>query len=306
MRSILFAVAALAMVAGSAAAQVAAPTMNPVPAFTAVPGNPAVLSWDKPSRIGAFYANATLADGTGAEIGTGHFTAVQAQAVGEYFAAGVVGAKLDVDIDPIAQPVVGGPKVVQRFSTVVGAVKPTDWVSAGISRETDRREINGEVASRVTTGGLTLRFGGVFYLGAVMGKDTIETSLLPNQDAKRDLMRYGAGIRWENASGGVHLEAFKENRDGALLPFAVDQSSVGGGTLEVRFARVGLSFTTHDRTDINQNNGVVSLKQKIESLHLFFATQGGVAFSIGQTRLNASQGGPNKATFNSVGAAYLF
>ena len=303
MRVVLIAVAALLAWAALASAQVAAPFLNPVPTFTATPANPAVLSWDMPSRVGAVYSTVEFTDPAGASFAKGSLQALQAQVVGDRLAFGATGTKLQADIDPA----VGGGQLVERFAFVDAALRASDWLSIGIARDVDKRSsVGGDENHRANVGGLTLRLGQTIYIGAAKGTDSVEKGTPPFQEASRDLVRYGAGVRWVGTSGAIHLEAFREYRKAVTTPVNVESSTTKGGTLEFRMASVGVSFTTRDLEQVDASTGLITLQQKLETAQIFFATQRGWAISVGTTRLHGTGGGPPKGTLNNIGAAYLF
>ena len=69
MRTLLFTLAALLMTAGMAAAQVAAPSLNPTPTFNIDPWNVATFIWDGPSRLGISYGTIKYDDKTNRRSG---------------------------------------------------------------------------------------------------------------------------------------------------------------------------------------------------------------------------------------------
>ena len=200
-----------------------------MPFFSSGPGNPAVLSWDVPSRIGASYTSVKFEGPNGVSFAKGNMKAIQGQYVGDRLAIGAAGAKMDVAVDPI----VGGGSLVERFSQSAVALKAFDWFSVGAGQDFDKRTAQTNIEnSRASLGGLTLRLGGMVYLGAAKGTDAVEKgTTLPLPESKRDITRYGAGIHWVGASAAVHVEAYKEDRAAATTPVLVDSRTVRGAGL---------------------------------------------------------------------------
>ena len=300
-RFLLLLAVACSALAGAASAQVAAPFLNPVPLFNAAPSNPAVLSWDVPSRLAAAYTSVKFEDALGASIGDGNVQGVLGQYVGETLALGAAGAKLDVDI-------AGGGKLIERFSTLQAALKVGEWLSIGLGQGVDKRsDPSGEQKSSEALAGLTLRLGSIFYLGAVSGTDTVGKGTAPPLvEGDRHLTRYGAGIRWVGPSAALHLEAFNEHRAGIVSPLPVESQTIRGGTLEMRLGRIGISYTTRDLQLIDETTGVLNMSQKIKTASLAYVPEHGLALSIGTARQAGTGGGPGKGTFSSIGAAWLF
>jgi len=305
MRLMLLAIAALLASWGSVAAQVAAPFLNPTPTFNGDPGNPAVLSWDMPSRVGASASTAKFEDPTGATQAKGNLLAGQAQYAGQTVALGASVAKLAADIEPSF----GGGALTQTFTRLQAAVALGQWASVGIGQDGDKRvDPGGTEKHRTNHAGVTLRIAELIYLGAVSGTDTVAKGTAPPfLEARRNVTRAGAGVHWVGKSGAFHLEGFRETDASEVTPsVSVNELRTTGGTLEVRIARLGIGFTTNSTIEINASTGTQVRDQRFGSASIAYIPEHGLALSLTSSSFRSNGGGPPKGAFTTVGASYLF
>jgi hypothetical protein len=245
MRMIVLALAALLAAAGVASAQVAAPTLNPVPTVSQGPGNPGVLPWDGPSRIGVSYGD-IKAEQPGAPVnpvGKGHETAVQVEYVGSTFAAAARAQEIKLDIDPSL-----GGGTLRASGSFVGIAGQIGGIAAvGVAQEMEKNnDPSQDSVETLPLIGATVRLGGVFYLGAATGQATVQDHVVsPTDEVKRRVSRMGIGLNWRDKDRGVHLEAYQAQRDAKASTTSTLQarkSEVSGGAVEVLFAKVLVSF----------------------------------------------------------------
>ena len=138
MRIIGLALMALLTFITAAQAQVAAPRLNPLPFTPSAAWNPAVYSWDGPSRIGAglgeISMELTVPGSATVEAAAGDTTAATLRWVGESFAFGVDYLLLEMEI---IQSLGGGP--IEFETTLVGASFQMDELfSIGAGQETGK------------------------------------------------------------------------------------------------------------------------------------------------------------------------
>ncbi len=252
MRTLLMALAAVLATAGIAAAQVAAPSLNPTPqlSFDLAP-NPAVVPWDGPSRVGAAYGNVKFDDPVNTPAlnpdAKGHSLALLAQVVGSRVGAAIHYSKLTLDVDPSAG---GGSQEQTDLLAQVGAQFGQRF-SLGIGLDSGKKTDSSGKNEEDTTplAGATLRLGEVVYLGAAFGSQTAKNkAVAPTQQVKRDVTQYGIAYHWREKERGVHVEAFRAyapaKADPAAPTISLDESRISGGTVEAVLANILLGYAT--------------------------------------------------------------
>ena len=187
MRIIWLSVAALLALAGPAAAQIAAPRLNPI-AIEVDTVNPAVLSWDGPSRIGGALGELERDDlpGPPTPDEEGDVKALKFRWVGENFAFGVDGARVERDIDPDV-PFVGGGRRDTDSAVVGVAFQIGEVFSVGIGQQTQEDSqapglllgflVNSTLNSKLPVVGVTLRLAEVLYLGLATGEEDLDIDI---------------------------------------------------------------------------------------------------------------------------------
>lgn len=295
MRTTLAVLALLFLVAGTAAAQIAAPSLIPVPSFTNAPGNPAVLSWDGPSRVGLGYGDAKLEDPPPNGPGDGNVLAARAQYVGETFSAGVgwdqlslalPAGSLDVDASAL------------QLSGRVG-----DWLSVGISHEAAKRtDPGGTLDVTASTLGAVVRVG-VFYVGANSGSVDVEKA---GVSQGTDVTRYGLAYLWQDKSGGLHVELAHDSQ--ARIASFEDGTSNNLVNVEARFGSVALGYLSQSREVEDAASGAVTGEQDLETLTVAWVPEQGLAFALAHSTLQGSgvSGGPQSLKFTSLGVSWLY
>ncbi len=243
--------------AGTAAAQVAAPSLTP---FSFVNENPAVMQWGSPSRVGAAYTRGqSLTDPAGPDHDNFSGLAGGLRLVGGRFSLAIEGSQLDSDNKP-------NNNQAEFQSATRGAlgVRLGDHVSLGIGQANTQTQVAGATApTRVTLEtpqyGVSLRLGEWFFLGGALGTDTYkfedQAASANNFSGKRNVFKYGVGMR---TAGGVrtHLEYYVVDRSAFT-----DSTLTGGrenarsGVLEFNLGGFLLGYaTTHVERDQGQSS----------------------------------------------------
>ena len=313
MRTLLITLAAVLATAGIAAAQVAAPSLNPTPTFGLAPQNPATLSWAGPSRIGASYGT-IKADSPATPASPdskGKLQGLGAQYVGEVVAAGVQvnSAKFEQDAS------LGGGTAEFDINSLALAAQFGKRFSLGLGYQSvvNRSTGSGEQTETVPYAGATVRLGEVIYLGIAGGTATAQDkSIVPTAELKRSALQYGVAYFWHEKDRGLHVEAFHAKREAkvdAASAFSVDESVINGGTIEFVFANllVGATMQTEKTQD---TLGVPGETEKATNLSLGYTTAPGWAFVLSQ--FSEKDTDPTTGAVQSeikgvsLGAAYQF
>ena len=325
MRILLMAVAAVLAIAGTAAAQVAAPSLNPTPTlslapisspnliFIPAPANPAVLPWDGPSRIGAAYGTNKLTDVAGIPVdpvAKGKATGVLAEGVGEMFAAAVQVNSVNQDINPAF--VTGSLETkVQRIGLAVQFGKR---ISVGIGSESVENKdtsVGSDFEEAAVMGGVTVRLGEVIYLGAAGGTATVEDKVSMEQ-VKRNVTQYGVAYLWRDKERGAHVEVYHAQRPAKRFPSTVGAAAandINGFTVEVMFARLLLGYSA--QTDKSKDDvGAPLEKNSVSTVTLGYDMAPGWAFVLSKydgKSDDAAAGTTNfKTSGTNLGVAYQF
>jgi hypothetical protein len=319
--------AAFMAAAGIASAQIAAPSLNPTPTmslqplqtpspfikFLPTPVNPAVLPWDGPSRIGVTYGTAKVDSLLPVDPALkGKASGVLAEAVGETFAAAIQLNTMTQDYDPAI--------VTGTFETKVQriglAAQFGKRISVGLGRETVGTTDTSfptaiDQEDTLTTGGITVRLGEMFYLGAASGSETIKDKQL-GQEVKRNALQYGLAFLARDKERGAHIEIYHAQRPARLFPNAAPaaaENSVNGVTVEFMVARILLGYATQkDKT--KDDVGVPLEINSVTTVTLGYDMAPGLALVVsryGGENQNAGSGVVNfKNRGLNAGAAWQF
>jgi len=220
MRRIPVILAALVMIAGTAQAQVAAPSLVPtaprvldptsVPAeanFT--PANPAAMQWGAPSRVGIGTLRSRL---TSDAPNTDDLTYQ-----GNYGGARLVGESLSLGAEVASISEVESTFALDNSSANAAlAAQFGGWMAFGVGYASNTIEFgNSTDESTTPSGGVSLRLGESFFVGGALGEQSLSHSdddpLSPDFEASRRVEWYGVGFR----TGGdvlFHAEINVENR----------------------------------------------------------------------------------------------
>lgn len=263
MRTIGLALVALFTFWASVQAQIAAPRLNPLPLNINAPWNPAVYSWDGPSRFGGAFASSSLdftAQGSSeVEAATGDGNAAQFRYVGESFAFGVDHFSLSLEI---IQSFGGGDIELQK--TVVGGSYQTGEVfSIGLGQEIGKDSFDVDLEeTTLPILGVTVRLGESFFLGLAGGTETVEsedTSVAGSfQEGDRTVTRVGAAYHSRDGENGLHVEAWA-NLLGTVenAGFTIGERETIGFTLEIVFSNILIGFESTSEESINFVSGAV-------------------------------------------------
>lgn len=300
--------AALAAAAGSATAQVAAPSLNPVLVLTTVPANPAVLSWDTPTR--ASVSLGTLDEDLAATPNDpdlkGNLRAVELAAVGDTFAAAV--ASLGISLD-YQSPLSGSSTSNTTVVYLAGRFVENFTVGYGIEASTSEDTLLGTNTEEDTPLlGVTLRLGGAYYLGFAGGTATVrDVAVSPAVEGSRSVTRYGLAYHTRETDRGLHVELFHELRESTTTP-GTDAQSSNGAVVEVVLANV-LVGVVANRQESKTPAGVDNGSSAISAVSVGYVGAPGLA--VVASRLSVEHTDPAGVTdvaanATTVGLAWQF
>ena len=294
MRIIGLALMALLTFITAAQAQVAAPRLNPLPFTPSAAWNPAVYSWDGPSRIGAGLGEIALdftASGSATvEAAAGDTTAATLRWVGESFAFGVDYFLLNLDI---IQSFGGGP--IEFETTLVGAsFQMDDLFSIGAGQETGKNLFD----TSLTTGslpivGATLRLGEVFYFGFATGDETIEqeTTTVAGSavEGERGVTRIGLAYHSRDGENGLHVEVWRNDIDAInTTALSVDGEESTGVTLEVVFSNILIGYESASGETLDAANGSVLEEDDSTTISLGWVPMEGLSLVVSMTEIESN------------------
>jgi hypothetical protein len=293
MRFLLLILAGLLALAGAASAQIATPSMNPNPLFTSTPTNPATLSWDMPSRIGAGYSQVKLDDGT--QVNSGSAKQALAQHVGPRFGVGVAWANL-------SSPTVGG-TLDQTITIINGSMQFGGWLSLGLGHEKLSRDIGVQTYEEtVPVYGASVRLADVIYLGAVGGKSDANNN---GATGKRDVSRYGVAYYWHDKSGGLRVELARQRVDNVVTG-PVDGDANNIVALEAKMGRLMVGFLRHDDDVIDGATGTVISNQKRNIYSLAWVPEQGLSYALSYMHFTGTGGGPVDTKITALSVSWLY
>ena len=314
MRSVLIPLAACLVWAGTAAAQVAAPSLVPTPVLTVVGRNPAVVPWDAPTRVALDHGIVKIDRPSTPAINpdnAGTRDALAAEAVGQNIGASIQYTRLEFKSDPSQGSITAknvdwsaqlGAQLGGRFSVGIG-LETSEFSSAlSLPDKTNVQKL-----------GATLRLADSFYLGAELNKETEEnTGAAPPGKLSRNIRKYGAAYRWRDKERGVHVEVYRRfapaNSDPAV-GFTQDEANQHGATVEFVFASILVSYgssktTAQDVAGVPQN----TVRQHIATIG--YTPMTGLALVASSAKNQSTDpvtgASVNEATTVSAGAAIQF
>jgi len=311
MRSLILILAGL-LLAGTAAAQVAAPSLNPTPTLSFAPGNPAVLPWDGPSRVGIAYGKREQ-DVPGAPVSPvaeGDVTSLNAQWVGETFAAGAAIVSLTDDVDPLFG---GGQSTIDAQVWGVAA-QFAETYTMGLAYEkvtiVGPPVAPGDETETTPLFGGTARFG-AFYVGISGGTGTREDNLSPPDEVQRAMRNYGLAYYWREKGAAVHAEYYRGQRDAAVdlvSGYNTDEEVISGFTLEAIYSDFlfGYQSQSNELTDFL---GAAVNSQDLTTITLGYVPAPGWSFVVAQfdhDTFDAAGVSQGSASTTSVGVTLSF
>lgn len=232
-------------------AQVAAPSLSTFKGGTTA--NPAAMQWGGASFIGGAVAegSVTLLDTNGDEVAAGDYSAqlVRLRAAGDSITLAIDAGSVELSLAPVGDSPFSS-TVEADFNTVGLAIQLGDSITIGAGREQVTSDLSAatdvplfsasfsgtsQQESTLVLGGLSLKFGEVFFIGVARGTEQIATQndflyagspSSQNFEVERDVTRYGVALYSRDAAGdGFHLEARREERE------AYDEPEFSGGTV---------------------------------------------------------------------------
>jgi hypothetical protein len=249
MRVLILLLAGTMLAAGAASAQVAAPMLN-----TAVPQalgsiNPGLLPFSGPSRVGAGRLGVEGSSET-AGVTTPTFSSLGPSLQGLW-----VGKSLALEGEFDRFSAAG---TTLKFTSLGAALQFGESFSLGLAQQTLYAPTGvGTLDQTLRMAGLSWRLGRAFYLGAVAGSETMaqDDGSNPVAEDTRAVRRYGLGYHWREGTRGLHIEAYRDQRDpitysGTLL----HESTTDGITLEGLTGNVVFGYEA-TYTSFIDNNG---------------------------------------------------
>jgi hypothetical protein len=315
--------AALLAAAGAAQAQVAAPRLNPVFPESFGTINPGTMPWSGPSRVGAGVLQIEVKDPAGGPpevLEKGKGPMVQGRVVVENVAVGAEALSVELDVDPSQVGGLTGVTHKLDVSAIQAGVRFGEVFSIGIGQQKEKETSDfpgiGSTSTEETLPmvGVTLRLGGVFYLGAAGGTATIkESGGGGSAEADRSVKSFGVAYHKRDADQGFHLEAYKEIRDSidpATNPAGIgsNEQDTTGYTIEVVLANILLGYGS-GRTDETDIAGVDQGYEKSGAITLGWAPGQGLAVTLAASTIklfNPSGVQQNEIALTFVGIGLLF
>lgn len=293
-RHIFFLIVFLFLSLDLALAQVAAPRLIPV----FVSDNPAVIQLGGPSRIGAARFD------TESEItntSTTPATVTDAESSGFLAGLRLVGDSISFAAQLVNLEGTEGNTLKLEFdiTSVALAIPIGDFLTLGAGRETADIKFESTVPafldfeSSTNLFGVTLRLGGVFFLGAAFGNETLKvTQTVPaipvlnfEAEFERDHKRFGAAI-YDNEGVKWHLEyavMIKESDRDDVTGFQIEKSEEKSGIIEVNAGGFLLGFRskTLEESDDSVLPAVISITEKTKEINLGWVPESGWALAVG-------------------------
>ena len=291
MRIIGLALIALLTFITAAQAQIAAPRLNPLSFHPTTASNPAVLSWDGPSRIGGGIGESsvdfTIPGLSTFEAAAGDGSSAQLRWVGETFALGLDRWSLSMEIVPL----LGGGDI-ELESTIVGAsFQMNDLFSIGIGQESGISRFDVELeTSTLPLMGATLRLGEVFYLGFATGTETIEQEFTnvagSATEEERGMTRIGLAYYSRDGENGLHVEVWRNELDGINTATLTDEAEETTGiTLEVVFSNILLGYESITGEELSAVDGSVQEEQDGSTISLGWVPMEGLSLVVSVTEV---------------------
>jgi len=294
MRTIGFTLGLLLLFGSYAVAQIAAPSLNPTPTlalmpmaspislFVPGPSNPAVLSWDGPSRVGATYGNGAITDFVIAPPGLnpaakGKTSGLLIEGVGQTFAAAAQVNSQSLNLDAS----IGGGSLDTKVQRIGVAAQFGNRISIGIgsdSAESKNSQTNIDVAEAAILGGVTVRLADVIYIGAASGSAKVKDKIAM-EDVSRHVLQYGIAYLRKDKGRGLHVEVFHAARPAVAYPStnpAAAEDDINGFTVEAMFAQILLGYAS--QTDKTKDSaGIAVTKNSLSTVTVGFDMSPGLA-----------------------------
>jgi len=304
MRIALLSLAAMVVMAGAAAAQVAAPSLNPSIVLFGAPTNPGVLIWDVPSRIGGTVSKAELDSPIGSKVLDGNAKTLLATWVGQNVAVGALAERLRLSA---VAPFTGA--INLDANAVQAAAQFADRFSLGLGHESSHIEDTTAGGGspedlKLPVAGATLRLGDTVFLSLAGGTEKVAKQGVPEET--RGVNRLGAAFYSRGKAGAVHLEAFREHRaaSGTVEP----EQTTTGFTAEALWGPVLLAYEGHKNAK-KDSTGASQGEDKVSNIAVGWVPDQGLSIVLASGTLKstdatgATQGEVKQTT---VGATWLF
>jgi hypothetical protein len=309
MRVLLTTIAILLAASTALQAQIAAPRLNPITPSIISASNPAVFVWGGPTRAGLGYFDMNLTDrpvgGPDTEIASGNGTQLQFDWVGESFAFHAETIAITLDLIPA----IGGGTFEVDKDAIGAAYQAGGLFSIGAGLESGSISAQGflEESSLPLLGG-TLRLGEVFYLGAVLGTETVSDAA---GDVDRSVQRLGIGVHSREGDFGYHVEVYQETSDSATnatTGTSADQEETSGWGVEVVLMGGLLLGIESATTDDTSPAGVAGDVEDQTLVSVGWAGSEGlsIVLSVWNQEETATNGDINEFAFTFLGLSWIF
>ena len=317
-RHIIFLFAFLFFALELALAQVAAPRL--LPGF--VTENPAVIQLGGPSRIGVARFDT---EGEITNASTTPATVTDAESSGTLAGLRLVGDSISFAAQAFNLEGTEGStlKLDLSFTSVALAIPIGDSLTLGAGQEKADFKFEStfpatlEFESSTNLVGVTLRLGGVFFLGAAFGNETLNVKqtvpAVPVQnfdaDFEREHKRYGAAI-YDNEGVKWHLEyavMSKGSDQDDATGISIGKSEEKTGIIEVNAGGFLLSFRSKTLEEFDESvlPTVVSVTEETKEINLGWVPESGWALAVAVSETERDEPSTNTTRKDSTIAVLL-
>lgn len=302
----IFASLVLLAMAGTAMAQVAAPTLGPVNFPNLYrQNNPATSPWRAHGYAGATVARVEM-EAAGAPVSPA------AKGSGKQFDLNLVGQQFGLEVSRFdfsasVDASLGGGDLALANTSVLAGMRIGDVVGIGLGHE--RQEDNSSTGpgpdEDLTLAGVNLRLFGVLFLGAAGG--TVKATDPSGVEFDQPLMRYGIGLVFGDANR-FHAEWFHESKDAfqdLALGLTRDGRNTDGATVEALLG--SFLFGYHARNSETVDTvGTVFGKEKWRTYSVGWYPSAGLSLGAFATNVDITGGGPDQVKFSGVALGWAF
>ncbi len=230
---------------------------------------------------------------------------------GESWGVGFDMFHFDLTIDPLFG---GGGDFVIDNKNIGLSFSLGDIVSIGVGQERQHQEEPFRISTEtLPLAGVSIKIGGMFYVGAAAGTETVETedpSVAGSfEEGDRSVGRVGVAFHTRDETSGFHLEAYVSNSDGiTTINNNNDAIESKGVILEMVFADFLLGYERLDLEHLDATTNVLNQDQRAQVVSLGYTPMMGfnLVASSGSYEITESGGNFIEFQIKTVGVAWSF